>query len=148
MTRQQRLNRLQKQLSERRRELRKKINGGFDSSNPSRNGDEGDAANYNVASEMNTRRASKESDELRQIEIALLKFREGRYGICEASGKSIPIARLEALPFTRLSVEAQRQQEEMGVPTSDYTGDWETAVAQESRFSDREYSLRDLAVDD
>lgn len=148
MTRQQRLDRLQKQLTERRRELRKKIDTGFANPSPTRDGDEGDAANYNVTSEMNSRLASKESDELRQIEIALLKFREGRYGICEMSGKSIPIARLEALPFTRFSVECQRKQEELGLPNQEYSEDWEYAVAQESRYSDREVTMSDLHVGD
>ena len=35
----------------------------------------------------------------------------GAYGICEMSGKAIPQARLEAIPFARLTVECQAQWE-------------------------------------
>ncbi len=149
MTRKERLDRLKIKLLERRKELRTKITGDFgDGNDPSQQGDEGDAATYNAASDLNTRLASMESDELRQIEMALQKFRDGRYGICEMSGKTIPIARLEALPFTRLSVECQRKQEESGMNGHDYNADWEFAIAQESRFQDRELTISDLNIDD
>src|SRR6266849_5967727 len=35
----------------------------------------------------------------------------GTYGICEMSGKPIPHARLEAIPFARFTVECQSQLE-------------------------------------
>ena len=42
---------------------------------------------------------------------ALRRIDRGAYGICEMSGKAIPQARLEAIPFARLTVECQAQWE-------------------------------------
>ena len=36
------------------------------------------------------------------------------YGVCELTGKNIPKARLEAIPWTRFTVEAQGQLEREG----------------------------------
>jgi RNA polymerase-binding transcription factor DksA len=55
---------------------------------------------------------AKEQDALYEIEQALRRIDRGAYGICEMSGKSIPQARLEAIPFARLTVECQAQWEE------------------------------------
>lgn len=46
---------------------------------------------------------------IRQIERALEKIEEGTYGICDISGKEIPKARLEAVPYATMTVEAQEQ---------------------------------------
>lgn len=54
---------------------------------------------------------AKEQDALYEIEQALRRIDRGAYGICEMSGKSIPQARLEAIPFARLTVECQAQWE-------------------------------------
>jgi DnaK suppressor protein len=50
---------------------------------------------------------SKEQDALEEIEGALERIECGVYGLCEMSGKKIPQARLEAIPFARLTVECQ-----------------------------------------
>ena len=52
---------------------------------------------------------SQEQDALYEIEEALKRIENGTYGICEMSGKPIPPARLEALPFARLTVECQAE---------------------------------------
>ncbi|TAE74080.1 MAG: hypothetical protein EAZ65_00040 [Verrucomicrobia bacterium] len=54
---------------------------------------------------------AKEQDALYEIEQALRRIDRGVYGVCEMSGKSIPHARLEAIPFARLTVECQAQWE-------------------------------------
>jgi RNA polymerase-binding transcription factor DksA len=54
---------------------------------------------------------AKEQDALYEIEQALRRIDRGAYGICEMSGKVIPQARLEAIPFARLTVECQAQWE-------------------------------------
>ena len=54
---------------------------------------------------------AKEQDALYEIEQALRRIDRGAYGICEMSGKAIPQARLEAIPFARLTVECQAQWE-------------------------------------
>jgi DnaK suppressor protein len=50
---------------------------------------------------------SQEQDALYEIEEALKRIDGGTYGVCEMSGKAIPHARLEAIPFARYTVECQ-----------------------------------------
>jgi DnaK suppressor protein len=52
---------------------------------------------------------TQEQDALYEIEEALKRVDSGTYGICEMSGKPIPQARLEAIPFARFTVECQTQ---------------------------------------
>jgi RNA polymerase-binding transcription factor DksA len=54
---------------------------------------------------------SQEQDSLYEIDEALTRIEYGTYGVCEMSGKTIPHARLEALPFTRYTVECQAELE-------------------------------------
>mgnify|MGYP001578405248 CR=1 FL=1 len=54
---------------------------------------------------------SQEQDALYEIDEALKRLDDGRYGTCEMSNKPIPKARLEAIPFARFSVECQAQVE-------------------------------------
>jgi DnaK suppressor protein len=54
---------------------------------------------------------AKEQDALYEIEQALRRIQIGSYGICEMSSRKIPQARLEAIPFARLTVECQAQWE-------------------------------------
>jgi RNA polymerase-binding protein DksA len=42
---------------------------------------------------------------LKEIDDALQRIEDGTYGICEGSGKPIPKARLEAIPWARYCVE-------------------------------------------
>ncbi len=59
---------------------------------------------------------SQEQDALNEINEALTRMEGGSYGICEMSGKRIPEIRLEALPFTRFTVECQEriERQQMG----------------------------------
>ncbi len=50
---------------------------------------------------------AKEQDALYEIEQALYRIKTGTYGNCEISLRKIPTARLEAIPFARLTVECQ-----------------------------------------
>ncbi|NNE93519.1 MAG: TraR/DksA family transcriptional regulator [Verrucomicrobiales bacterium] len=54
---------------------------------------------------------SQEQDALYEIDEALTRIELGTYGICEVSGEKIPQARLEALPFARLTVQCQERAE-------------------------------------
>ena len=54
---------------------------------------------------------SQEQDALYEIDEALKRVDLGSYGICEMSGKPIPHARLEAIPFARYTVDCQSQLE-------------------------------------
>jgi DnaK suppressor protein len=57
---------------------------------------------------------SSDQDAIYEIEEALKRIEKGTYGICELTGKPIPKARLEAIPWTRFTVEAQAQLERDG----------------------------------
>ena len=54
---------------------------------------------------------SSEQDALIEIEEAILRIKDGSYGVCEITDKAIPAARLSAVPFTRYSVEGQAEHE-------------------------------------
>ncbi len=55
---------------------------------------------------------SQGQDAIREIDEALERIANGAYGVCEMSGKQIPLARLEAIPFARFTVECQAQIEQ------------------------------------
>jgi DnaK suppressor protein len=72
-----------------------------------------------------TDRASAESDRtftlrlrdrdrklIKKIEEALERIENGTFGICEACGEEIGIARLKARPVTTLCIECKSKQEE------------------------------------
>lgn len=58
---------------------------------------------------------SSDQDAIYEIEEALKRIEKNTYGICELTGKQIPRARLEAIPWTRFTVQAQAQLERDGV---------------------------------
>jgi RNA polymerase-binding transcription factor DksA len=57
---------------------------------------------------------SSDQDAIYEIEEALKRIERNTYGICELTGKPIPKARLDAIPWTRFTVEAQAQLEKEG----------------------------------
>jgi DnaK suppressor protein len=57
---------------------------------------------------------SADQDAIYEIEEALKRIEKSTYGVCELTGKKIPHARLEAIPWTRFTVEAQAQLEREG----------------------------------
>lgn len=57
---------------------------------------------------------SSDQDAMYEIEEALKRIQRGTYGTCELTGKQIPKARLDAIPWTRFTVEAQAQLEREG----------------------------------
>jgi RNA polymerase-binding transcription factor DksA len=65
--------------------------------------------NFNLETALNI--AGTESKRLRDVMDALLRIEKGTYGICEGSGKPIPLKRLEAFPSARYCVEYQEQLE-------------------------------------
>jgi len=54
---------------------------------------------------------SQEQDALYEIDEALKRIDLGTYGVCEMCEKSIPHARLEAIPFARFTVDCQSKLE-------------------------------------
>jgi DnaK suppressor protein len=146
MSRKQALLRLHQRLTAQRDELRRKIaeDLGLAYSRDDGINDIAETAQQMEQSEIHTQLAALESRELRSIEHAIRMIREGRYGTCEGCQKAIPIARLQALPFSLYCVECQRKAEEGGVFDLESGGNWASAMEYERRSSDREYSLSEL----
>lgn len=57
---------------------------------------------------------SADQDSVYEIEEALKRIEKKTFGVCELTNKPIPKARLEAIPWTRFTVEAQAQLERDG----------------------------------
>jgi RNA polymerase-binding transcription factor DksA len=57
---------------------------------------------------------SSDQDAIYEIEEALKRIEKNTYGICELTGKPIPKTRLDAIPWTRFTVQAQAQLERDG----------------------------------
>lgn len=105
-------------------ELRKQVKAGLemrskDTLKRSSKEDSGDLSNYSQhmadAGTDNSDRdfalslLSNEQDALAEIDQAISRIHDGTYGICEVTGKPIAHERLEAVPFTRYSLEGQAQ---------------------------------------
>lgn len=58
---------------------------------------------------------SSDQNALYEIEEALRRIEQGTYGKCELTGKPIPAERLNAVPWARFSIEAEKQLEQNGV---------------------------------
>lgn len=73
--------------------------------------DVADMATDNYDRELNIGLASNEQQLLNDIDIALKRIEDGTYGTCEIYGTPIPKKRLIAMPYTRLSMRAQEEEE-------------------------------------
>lgn len=58
---------------------------------------------------------SAEQDALYEIDEAINRIRNGTYGKCEITGQPIEVARLKAVPWTRFSIQGEREAERRGV---------------------------------
>lgn len=70
-----------------------------------------DMATDNFDREVNLDLASSEQQILNQIDGALRKIDEGTFGICETCSKPISQKRLLAVPYTRLCIKCQEEEE-------------------------------------
>lgn len=71
-----------------------------------------DMGTDNYEQEFTLDLVEKDRQLLREINIALAKIQNGTYGICEATGKPISRARLEAQPWSKYSIEYVRELEQ------------------------------------
>lgn len=55
--------------------------------------------------------ASFEQEALYEVDAALKRIDDGTYGVCELTGHCIPWRRLQAVPWTRFSIEAEAEVE-------------------------------------
>lgn len=112
MPRKDALVKITKTLLARRDELRNRLSGNLRDLGGAGNGGLGDAADIafgNLGDEMASQLAEMETKELMQTEIALLRIKQGRYGVCEVCAKKIPLARMNALPYTITCVACHSQ---------------------------------------
>lgn len=70
-----------------------------------------DAGTENFDRDFALSLVSSEQEALQEIEAAIRRIFDGTYGICEITGEAIKKERLMAVPFTRYSLEGQRQLE-------------------------------------
>ncbi len=73
---------------------------------------QGDAGSEAYDREFALNMLGKEVDSLKEIEQAIKRVENGKYGTCEMSGEEIPEMRLEAIPFARYTVQCQAKCEE------------------------------------
>lgn len=67
--------------------------------------DSADGGSLAFEMEMELSKQENARELLEKVVRALRRMDEGVYGICEVSGKPIPVARLEALPYATTLVE-------------------------------------------
>jgi hypothetical protein len=70
-----------------------------------------DAATDSFDRDLTLGLASFEQEALYEVDAAIQRIDDGTYGICELTGRPIPWKRLEAIPWTRFSIEAELQLE-------------------------------------
>ena len=88
-----------------------------------------------------------EGRELAQVERALLRIKQGKYGVCDGCASKIPVARLNALPYSTLCIKCQREAEsDTGFVGELAAMDWEK-VRDADGSHDREIDLADLEID-
>lgn len=66
-----------------------------------------DRANNSYSRELMFSLSSAEREQLLEVDAALRRMDEGTYGFCQHSGKPIAVARLQAVPWARYSIEFQ-----------------------------------------
>ncbi len=75
-------------------------------------GDEGEQAAYGFERELGSARVDQLTQVRRQIDDALARHAQGRYGRCVACDVNIPVARLRSLPFALYCRDCQARAEE------------------------------------
>jgi len=150
MARSDALLRLHKSLVERREALIRRLGGDLKDL-LHRSGDSGDSADQAFEScgeEVSSQLAQIESRELTQIDRSLHRLKQGIYGVCELCQKKIPVARLNALPFSTTCIQCQREMEVSGDNGGGTRADWEGVSDVEARMGEpREVNLSQLELD-
>jgi DnaK suppressor protein len=109
-------------------------------------GDEADAAFDSGADEVSSSLAEIEARELKQIERAIHKLKTGTYGMCEHCEKKIPVARLNALPYSVYCMPCQREVEKHPYDFQGRGGsNWEKVYDNARRYNDEPTKV-DLAA--
>ncbi|MGE0157308.1 MAG: TraR/DksA C4-type zinc finger protein [Geobacter sp.] len=67
--------------------------------------------------------SDRERQKVHNIDDALLRMKEGEYGICEECDEEIPLGRLKAMPFTRHCVKCKSDLERLQAQTRRFEED-------------------------
>jgi DnaK suppressor protein len=113
-------------------------------------GDCADVAFEAGSDEMASHLAELDARELGQIERALVKLKQGTYGQCEGCQQKIPVGRLNALPYTTLCIDCQREMEQCPEYWASRRAEssWEKVYdAAPSLEDQREVRLADIEID-
>ncbi len=112
MTRKESYKQLEEILFKRREALKNALAGDLSQLREMQeSGDIVDLALDTSSDEISSQLAEVEARELANVEIDMEKMKQGSYGLCEACKKSIPLARLQALPYATLCIKCQREAE-------------------------------------
>ena len=71
-----------------------------------------DAAADSIDRDLALSLLANEQNAIAEVDAALLRIRNGTYGICEHSGKVIPPERLDLIPWARFTAEVQTEAEQ------------------------------------
>jgi DnaK suppressor protein len=110
-------------------------------------GDSADAAFDSGNEEIASQLAELEARELNQIEKAVARMKQGTYGVCEHCQCKIPVARLNALPYSTTCVRCQREMELTGDFDGINGGAWERVGDASPMEEQREVDLSDIEMD-
>ncbi len=150
MARRDALLRLHKSLTGRRAELRRRLGGELEDLRnyhaDTQIGDSADAAFDSGSEEIASQLAELEARELVQVERALQRMKQGTYGVCEGCQCKIPVARLNALPYSTTCIKCQREMEVYGSWDDRRGENWEK-VADSAATDEPEIDLTDLEMD-
>jgi len=105
------LRRVTKLLNQRRVELRKRLGMDMGDMGHRSGGDVADIAFSSIGDELSSRLAELEGRELVQIELALQRIKQGRYGMCDVCDKRILVGRLNAVPYSIMCIKCQNEAE-------------------------------------
>ena len=112
MARNDALLRITKLLLAKRTQLRKRLGMQLDQLDVGTTvGDSAEAAFTASGEEIATQLAQLDARELGHIELALHRVKQGMYGVCNGCEVKIPVARLDALPYSVLCIKCAREAE-------------------------------------
>lgn len=77
--------------------------------------DMADSATSEFDHDMTNCILSHEHDALYEVDAAIRRIMDGSYGLCEETGKPIPLARLRAVPWTRYTRAVEERLEQEGL---------------------------------
>jgi DnaK suppressor protein len=101
-------------------------------------GDVVDFASENSFGELSSQLAEVENRELRSVELALTKMKDGTYGKCDGCKSNIPLARLQALPYAAYCIKCKRAAEKAGVEPGTVV-DWSLILDGDFQSSDVDF---------